>query len=226
MTTSLIIADIAVKQDAEGRYCLNDLHKAAGGEHRHLPNYFFENQQTRELVAELGNTGNPVLRLRGRTGGTFVAKELVYAYAMWVSPSFNLKVIRAYDRLATQGVAVHENAAEDFLKNPLKYMRSLMEQAERLQAENLQLAETNQQLLPKAGGYDAFLNTDSYFSTTATVAALKFGSAIKLNRLLQGQGWKHSDSDAATIRALDAGWLVVKLRSPIGSDHAVPVGCP
>lgn len=224
MTTQLIIADIAVMQDAEGRYCLNDLHKAAGESSNHQPAKFFQTQHAQGLISEIGDFAK--VSTRGRTGGTFVVKELVYAYAMWISPAFNLKVIRAYDRLASQGVAVHENAAEDFLKNPLKYMRSLMEQAERLQAENLQLAETNQKLLPKAGGCDAFLNTDSYFSTTAAAAALQFGSAIKLNRLLQGLGWKHADSDAPTVRALDAGWLVVKLRSPIGSDHAVPVGCP
>ena len=39
-STALVISDISVRQDAEGRYCLNDLHKSAGGEKRHRPNYW------------------------------------------------------------------------------------------------------------------------------------------------------------------------------------------
>ena len=54
---------------------------------------------------------------------------------MWISPQFHLKVISAYDRLAARGVAVHESAAEDLLKNPLKYMREVLDQAEKIKAE-------------------------------------------------------------------------------------------
>ena len=46
-----------------------------------------------------------------------------------------MRFIRAYDRLATRGVAVHESAAEDLLKNPLKYMREVLDQAEKIKAE-------------------------------------------------------------------------------------------
>lgn len=104
-TNSIVISDIKIHMDAEGRYSLNDLHRASGKEHRHLPNYWMDLQQTKELIEEILNTGNPVFKpttsKKGRYGGTYVCKELVYSYAMWISAAFALKVIRAYDALVT-----------------------------------------------------------------------------------------------------------------------------
>lgn len=145
MSKQLIVCGVTVKQDDEGRYCLNDLHKAAGEERRHDTREFLDRDSTKELVQELERkmTEKSVNKIRGRTGGTFVVKQLVYAYAMWISPKFHLEVIEAYDRLATEGVAVHKSAAEDLLANPLKYIRSVIEQAERIKAERDQLAAEN-----------------------------------------------------------------------------------
>jgi len=99
----LVISETAIRLDQEGRYCLNDLHKASGGENRHRPSMWAENSQVQELIAEIAKAGIPALvSIKGGTApGTFVVKELVYAYAMWISPAFHLKVIRAYDALAT-----------------------------------------------------------------------------------------------------------------------------
>lgn len=99
---SILSKDVRVQ---DGMYSLNDLHKAAGSENKHRPNYFLSNQQTIELieVIEQGrNSGFAVKTKHGGTNkGTWVCKELVYAYAMWISPKFHLHVIRAFDQITS-----------------------------------------------------------------------------------------------------------------------------
>lgn len=97
-----------IHTDPEGRFSLNDLHKAAGGNPNHRPGEFLRNQQAQELVAELTDAGNPASPIESIKGGTkqgtYVCKELVYAYAMWISAKFHLQVIRAFDALVTGDV--------------------------------------------------------------------------------------------------------------------------
>jgi hypothetical protein len=104
-TTSLAISGISIKQDSHGRFCLNDLHKAAGGEKKHRPNYWLELQGTKDLIKCL-DSENPIADITAiftKQGiGTFAVKELVYSYAMWISARFQITVIRAYDALVNQ----------------------------------------------------------------------------------------------------------------------------
>lgn len=110
MNQLFVIDGVSVRQDFDGRYCLNDLHRAAiatgANERTKEPGKFLASPQTVELITELETTQNlgikPVNTLEGRGGGTYVCKELVYAYAMWISPKFNLKVIRTFDAVASQ----------------------------------------------------------------------------------------------------------------------------
>jgi hypothetical protein len=59
----------------------------------------------KELIAEINHFSEMRTALEvvngGTNPGTFVVKELVYAYAMWISAKFHLQVIRAYDALVT-----------------------------------------------------------------------------------------------------------------------------
>lgn len=105
MNRLIAIDSVAIRQDPQGRYCLNDLFRASGGEERHKPKYWSVLQQTRELVQALTEGGIPPSEQNqplntihgGSLQGTYVCKELVYSYAMWISAAFNLKVIRTFD---------------------------------------------------------------------------------------------------------------------------------
>lgn len=100
LNAPLTISDITIRQDDQGRYCLNDLHKAAGNETRHKPSEWLRNKQTTELIEEVEKAGITAIQSKQQLG-TFVLKPLVYAYAMWISAKFHLAVISAYDALVT-----------------------------------------------------------------------------------------------------------------------------
>ena len=113
MQQMMKIDNLKIRTDEEGRFCLNDLHKAAGHEKRHAPSYWLANQQTADLISKLSDTGIPVSTQKGgRRQGTYVCKELVYAYAMWISADFHLKVIRAYDALVNNQVELAQQQVQ------------------------------------------------------------------------------------------------------------------
>lgn len=113
----LVIGEFTIRQDEDGRYCLNDFHKASGSLKKHQPANFIRVEQAQELISEIENSSNlqslnsdHSSNMRsavkvingGNNRGTYVVKELVYAYAMWISAKFHLMVIRAYDSLVMQ----------------------------------------------------------------------------------------------------------------------------
>ncbi|EKO3388707.1 KilA-N domain-containing protein [Vibrio fluvialis] len=89
----------------DGLYSLNDLHKASGGKQTHKPANFARLDTTKELIDEINRCSDLSIAIStnrgGKNQGTWVCKELVYAYAMWISPKFHLNVIRAFDSMST-----------------------------------------------------------------------------------------------------------------------------
>ena len=91
---AISVANVAIRQ-FDNLYSLNDLHKASGGEKRHQPANWLRSQQTIDLIGYLKSEElEPIQKKQGF--GTFVCKELVIHYAMWISPSFSLQVIRCF----------------------------------------------------------------------------------------------------------------------------------
>ncbi|MBI0016397.1 MULTISPECIES: phage antirepressor KilAC domain-containing protein [unclassified Commensalibacter] len=167
----LIIANTKIRQDDEGRYCLNDCHRASGMSETKRPGNWLKNAQTVELINELGDAKiiasdklvNPVNVIKGGNNqGTYVVKELVYAYAMWISPAFHLKVIRAYDDLV-QG----KYQPVGHFQIPQSYPEAL-----RLAADQ---AEQIKELKPKADGFDRIAAADGSLCITDVAKNLQMG---------------------------------------------------
>ena len=100
---NLIINKTEITTDSEGRYSLNDLHKAAGGLNSQKPSLFYRSSSFNSVVEVLtaqNRAFNPIVKKQGRyNGGTWVCKELVYKYAMWVSAQFEVNVIQTFDSI-------------------------------------------------------------------------------------------------------------------------------
>lgn len=137
---NLSIDTLAIRQDAHGRFNLNDLYRASGGGPKNRPSYWLSNKQTVALVQELEreaadrsrNSGfasaeleagipasnfSPVNTIQGgdaKVQGSYVVEELVYAYAMWISPAFHIKVIRTFRAAMTDGFVKSSIQAENF----------------------------------------------------------------------------------------------------------------
>ena len=108
----LVIADKTIRISGS-LYCLNDLHRASGGLEKHKPVEWLRLKQTKELIEMLEYENAEVViptsaqnqqvieTVRGGSsrGGTFACRELVYSYAMWISPKVHLQVVRAFDAL-------------------------------------------------------------------------------------------------------------------------------
>lgn len=198
--TVLTIADVGIRQDDVGRFSLNDLHRAAGGLAKHQPANWLRTNQAQELVTELDAGSIPQIRgIESKQGlGTFAAKELVYAYAMWISPAFHLKVIRAYDAAVTSG---DRREAIELLNDPAAMRGLLLSYTERV----IELEQEVEVLAPKAVALDRFATgTEGSLCLTDAAKALQVRPR-QLTDKLQEMRWIHR-------RPMGTGWLAYQER--------------
>ena len=123
---AIAISNVAIRQTENNLYNLNDLHKASGGEKRHELTNWLKLQQTNELIDELSKPENTGLKENqqvikvvrgGNNRGTYACKELVYAYATWISAKFFLLVIRTFDAVVSGSLKTQTTVAD---RTPLR----------------------------------------------------------------------------------------------------------
>ncbi|MFT4255997.1 MAG: phage antirepressor KilAC domain-containing protein [Pseudoxanthomonas sp.] len=216
---ALVIADQNIRCDAVGRFSLNDLHRAAGGEVRHQPSNWLRLQQVRELIDEIeaedaeGASSN--LRNRSshvmnavavdRQSGTFVVRELVFSYAMWISPAFHVRCLRALDAMAQAQWSQDATA-----------QRQLSQQSERLEV----FAHEVKVLAPKAAAFDLIASQGGHKSLTEAAKLLGM-KPRHLTAWLSENAWIYRTTDygswVAYQRRIDDGYLTHRMH-PV--EHA------
>lgn len=129
LMSTLSIIGTKVRIDSEGRYCLNDLHKAAlasgSAKEHHKPSEFLRSESVKSFVKavdlEAGNTVSiNTVKGRGKTG-TYAVELVAMRYAGWVDPSFEVKVYQAFQALAkgeiekAKAIATRQQVKDEYL---------------------------------------------------------------------------------------------------------------
>lgn len=223
---TIAVDGIKIRNDAQGRFCLNDLHQASGGEQKNQPRYFLENRQTQDLVQELTDSGNPLSEQNqpisvvrgGLEQGTYVVKELVYSYAMWISAALNLKVIRTFDAVATGQIQPID--PEKLFADPHALRNALLTYSEKV----IELEQQVEVMQPTVEAFDRIAKADGSFCLRDTANNLQMRQS-DLIKWLQLNGWIYKRPGNAAWHGysdkLQAGYLEHKtevITRPDGSE--------
>lgn len=223
-TRALIeIGQVVVHADEAGRFSLNDLHRAAGAESRHQPALFLRRPEADELIAEISKSApmqnKPVESKAGRYGGTYVCKELVYAYATWISPAFHLKVIRTFDAIATERATPPARDMRDAVQlfQPFFEVALLIgcdKQAAAISANQAVQAVSGANVLQLMGRtHIEAENQESTYYTPTELGKQLGTSAQQVNRMLAqaglqskpGEHWEPTEAGKKYSRIFDTG---------------------
>ena len=100
---------VTLNPNEKGWYNLNTLRKAAGNLRRHEVANWIGQTNTLDLIEKISITGNPVYESRRGSerngGGTWACRDLVFAYAEWISAEFHKAVLETFSA-AVDGDAV------------------------------------------------------------------------------------------------------------------------
>lgn len=95
---------ISIRTDEQGRYCLNDMHKAAmesgAATTSQRPGEFLKTDSAKGFIAELDSDAKifaSVIRKKGGTDqGTYATELVALRYAGWIAPRFEVEVYRTF----------------------------------------------------------------------------------------------------------------------------------
>ncbi len=127
------VAGVVVAQDQAGRYCLNDLHKAAmlagKATESQRPSNFVKAAGVEAFAQILGEATKvaSVVTVKGNKSGTYGVELIVMRYAAWIDPAFEVQVYQTFQEAAN-------GKLQQFMEDQ---MRAQSRQAARLEAPYL-----------------------------------------------------------------------------------------
>lgn len=211
------LGEIAVRQ-LNGLFSLNDLHRAAGAARRHEPARFIRLDGTKALIAELGaypEMGTPSTDSQtpmrvindGENNGTYACRELVIAYAAWISAAFHLKVIRVFLAVAAPTTPYSVQPGQTLSAEQAEALRNLL-------TSHVQKLPKDKQAAAMVKGWSKL---KAHFKTDYRhIPAAEFHEAVSIIARHTAE-WELVDDapKAGTVQEIVADW-VKKIESPNG----------
>jgi len=170
-SSAVTIGSTAIRQH-NGLYSLNDLHKASGNDDKHQPSFFLRNDQTQALINEIqsANMQTAIETINGgKYRGTYACRELVIAYAAWISAAFQLQVIRVFlchaDNMPANGPAAR--AWPDGERSTLKAL------ADKVASTNYRMVDEHRTTITQLRQCNARMGMAHVLATEAAAAVSK-----------------------------------------------------
>ncbi len=192
-----MIAGVEITTDEAGRFNLNALHKASGGEKKNGPSYWLALDTTKSLIDalghKLGDTEIPVSVIKGGLSqGTFAHELLAISYAGWISPAFQLQVNQVFLDYRTgklQPVASVDPIA--VLNDPAAMRGLLLTYSEKV----LALEEKVEEAKPVIAAFERIAVADGSMNMTEAAKALQVQPS-KLKAALIAGRWIYKRAGA------------------------------
>ena len=102
---SIVVFDTTVHVDSDGRFSLNDIHRAAMAKgyatKSQRPGAFLQSKDVARYVSELNENATivAVKKIAGKTGGSYATRTLALRYAAWIDKSLETEVYRTIERV-------------------------------------------------------------------------------------------------------------------------------
>lgn len=190
-----VVAGVPVNTDDQGRFNLNALHKASGGQNGKRPSLWLVTKQAQELAEELSNNScfgddvqkciSPFHSVKGGSSpGTYAHELLAISYAGWISPAFQLKVNQVF--LDYRAGRLHTNHMPELSRREiLKLAMDAEEENEKLR-EQLSLHQSDAEFAEALRGANGAVSL-------STAAKLLGCGPRKLDAFLFKMKWLRRD---------------------------------
>lgn len=213
-TNKMIIADNAININADGLYCLNDLHKAAMAQGKatesQRPPKFLDSDSVKGFVQALSDArkrASVVTVKGGKNQGTYADELVVMRYAAWIDPAYEIEVYAAVQalkrgdidsavaitksNLATEALA--EQRRSNAVEKQIKNAAAIYELLPNLGVSSRQAIAAN--LVNPAAGRDIIplpRIEEKFYTTTELAKDLEMTAAM-LGRVANQHGMKKPD---------------------------------